>query len=95
MTHSAQISTLAKRVASGPDGRLRSDLPPAVAARLVGNTPLPLLVQAVTIALGRTDTATGSRAAPSEAPSEPAKQSTKQPTKTPRRRRRRGPRPQS
>ncbi|MEL7372791.1 MAG: hypothetical protein AAFN74_27955, partial [Myxococcota bacterium] len=59
LTHSAQISALAKTVASSPDGRFRSELPPAVEARLIGNTPLPLLVRAVVTALGRTDTAKG------------------------------------
>ena len=56
LTHGPRILGLARAVARDPDGRLRTDLPPAVSARLVGNTPLPLLVKTLVTALARADT---------------------------------------
>ena len=65
LTHGPRILGLARDVARDAEGRLREDLPAAVAARLVGNTPLPLLVRELVTALGRDDTA---KAPPPKAP---------------------------
>lgn len=55
LTHGPRLLGLARDVARNDQGQLRSDLPPAVAARLVGNTPVPLLVRTLVTALGRAD----------------------------------------
>ena len=72
LTHGPRILGLARSVARGPDGQLRADLPPTVAARLIGNTPIPLLVRSLVTALGRADTPRGApveKAKPKDAPS--------------------------
>ena len=56
LTHGPKLLGLARTVAKDANGQLRTDLPPAVTARLVANTPLPLLVRTLVTALGRTDT---------------------------------------
>ena len=56
LTHGRRLLGLARSIARDANGELRTDLPPMVAARLVGNTPIPLLVKALVTALGRSDT---------------------------------------
>ena len=64
LTHGPRVLGLARSMAKDAQGRLRADLPPDVTARLVGNTPLPLLVRTLVTALGRTDAPRGTE--PSE-----------------------------
>lgn len=80
LTHGRRILGLARSVARDEHGELRSDLPPAVAARLVGNTPIPLLVRALVTALGRSDTPKG---AGGDAPRKSGRRSRNSPKKTP------------